>query len=41
MIVIEKEPLEQVKFQALSIFPDECCGFLFGKEDDEGLVSFR
>jgi proteasome lid subunit RPN8/RPN11 len=36
MIVIEKGPLDQIKFQALSIYPDECCGFLFGKEDDEG-----
>jgi proteasome lid subunit RPN8/RPN11 len=36
MIVIEPDPLGHIKSQALSIFPDECCGFLFGRENVEG-----
>ena len=36
MIVIESGPLSQMNAQALAIFPDECCGFLFGREDTDG-----
>ncbi len=37
MIVVEQEA-EQIMFDdALKAFPDECCGFLFGIENGEGL----
>jgi proteasome lid subunit RPN8/RPN11 len=36
MIVIESLPFERMKNQADSIFPDECCGFLFGAEQRDG-----
>ena len=34
MIVIEPSPFIQMKAHAVSIFPDECCGFLFGLEEN-------
>jgi proteasome lid subunit RPN8/RPN11 len=36
MIFIEPSPLSQLKSHAMSIFPDECCGFLFGMEESDG-----
>jgi proteasome lid subunit RPN8/RPN11 len=35
MIVIEQKPLDALYKDALQSFPDECCGFFFGKEVDE------
>ena len=32
MIRIDNQGLEQIQAHALSTFPDECCGFLFGSE---------
>jgi proteasome lid subunit RPN8/RPN11 len=32
MLVIEESPLNEMYRDALQSFPDECCGFLFGKE---------
>src|ERR1700722_17929599 len=36
MIVIEPAPLTQMNTHALIIFPDECCGFLYGVEQKDG-----
>jgi proteasome lid subunit RPN8/RPN11 len=36
MIVIEPAALTQMKTHALIIFPDECCGFLYGVEQKDG-----
>src|ERR1700730_11606703 len=36
MIVIEPIPLAEMKAHAEYIFPDECCGFLFGSEQTDG-----
>jgi proteasome lid subunit RPN8/RPN11 len=36
MIVVEPFPLAEMKAHALSTFPDECCGFLFGGEEPDG-----
>lgn len=35
MLVIEQKPLDEMYQDALKSFPDECCGFFFGKEVDE------
>jgi proteasome lid subunit RPN8/RPN11 len=35
MIFIEESPLNEMYRDALQSFPDECCGFLFGKETAE------
>lgn len=35
MIVIEPKPLDEMYQDALQSFPDECCGFFFGKEVDQ------
>ncbi|MBO9682101.1 MAG: M67 family metallopeptidase [Flavisolibacter sp.] len=35
MIVIEQKPLDVMYGDALQSFPDECCGFFFGREVDE------
>lgn len=32
MLVIEQKPLDEMYQDALQSFPDECCGFFFGKE---------
>jgi proteasome lid subunit RPN8/RPN11 len=32
MLIIEERPLEEMFNDALQSFPDECCGFFFGKE---------
>src|SRR5450755_2958734 len=37
MIRIESIPLAEMKAQAAHIFPDECCGFLFGIENKDGI----
>ena len=37
MIFIYPAPLGQIKTHALAIFPDECCGFLFGSEKETGV----
>lgn len=37
MIIIEPGSLAEIKTHALAIFPDECCGFLFGSEEDTGV----
>jgi proteasome lid subunit RPN8/RPN11 len=40
MLVIEQKPLDEMYQDALQSFPDECCGFFFGKEiDDERAVT--
>jgi proteasome lid subunit RPN8/RPN11 len=36
MIVVESVPLAEMKAHALSAFPDECCGFLYGSEHMDG-----
>ena len=36
MIDLEHGPYAQMTSHAESIFPDECCGFIFGKEDKAG-----
>lgn len=36
MIAIQPDPLELIKAHALSTFPDECCGFLYGTELPDG-----
>jgi proteasome lid subunit RPN8/RPN11 len=35
MVIIEQKPLDVMYEDALQSFPDECCGFFFGKEVDE------
>ena len=35
MLFIEESPLNEKYHDALQSFPDECCGFLFGKETAE------
>jgi proteasome lid subunit RPN8/RPN11 len=35
MLVIEESPSNEMYRDALQSFPDECCGFLFGKETAE------
>jgi proteasome lid subunit RPN8/RPN11 len=35
MLFIEESPLNEMYRDALQSFPDECCGFLFGKETAE------
>jgi proteasome lid subunit RPN8/RPN11 len=35
MIVIEQKTLNEMHRDALQSFPDECCGFFFGKESNE------
>lgn len=40
MIVIEQKPLDEMYRDALQSFPDECCGFFFGKElEDERIIT--
>lgn len=40
MIVIEQKPLDIMYADALQSFPDECCGFFFGKEiNDERIIT--
>jgi len=36
MIIVESGPLEEMKAHALTTFPDECCGFLYGTEQTDG-----
>jgi len=36
MIFIEPVSLNRMKTHALLIFPDECCGFLYGTEQNNG-----
>jgi len=36
MIELESNPFQIMKIHAEKIFPDECCGFLFGKEESNG-----
>jgi proteasome lid subunit RPN8/RPN11 len=36
MIIIEPRAKELMLADAVKTFPDECCGFLFGTEDEEG-----
>jgi proteasome lid subunit RPN8/RPN11 len=35
MLLIEQKPLDEMYKDALQSFPDECCGFFFGKEISE------
>jgi len=35
MLIIEKKPLDEMYDDALQSFPNECCGFVFGKEIGE------
>jgi proteasome lid subunit RPN8/RPN11 len=35
MIVVESGPLAEMKVHALSAYPDECCGFLYGTEQTD------
>jgi len=40
MLVIEQKPLQEMCLDALQSFPDECCGFFFGKEiGEERMIS--
>ena len=36
MITIESDAQAQINAQAIRLFPDECCGFLFGTEQEDG-----
>ena len=36
MIIVESGPLAEMKAHALTTFPDECCGFLYGTEQSDG-----
>lgn len=36
MIQVEKTPLNKIIEHAETIFPDECCGFMYGAENQEG-----
>jgi proteasome lid subunit RPN8/RPN11 len=36
MILIDSNPLSEIKAEGIRIFPDECCGFLFGNEHADG-----
>lgn len=38
MLIIEQTALNEMLQDALQTFPDECCGFFFGKETDEGRI---
>jgi proteasome lid subunit RPN8/RPN11 len=35
MLLVEQGPLDEMFRDALQTFPDECCGFFFGKENGE------
>ena len=37
MIHFEETPLIQLKEHATRIYPEECCGFLYGTESEAGL----
>ena len=40
MLIIEQRPLDEMYYDALQSFPDECCGFLLGKEKgDERIIT--
>jgi len=41
MLVIEQTPLNEMLQDALQTFPDECCGFFFGKETDERRIILK
>ena len=41
MLIIEQTPLNEMLQDALQTFPDECCGFFFGRETDEGRIVTR
>lgn len=34
-LIINKEAKETMQHHAIEIFPDECCGFLYGTENDK------
>jgi proteasome lid subunit RPN8/RPN11 len=36
MIIIQSGPLTEMKTHAVATYPDECCGFLYGKEKSDG-----
>jgi proteasome lid subunit RPN8/RPN11 len=36
MILIDSIPFAEMKSEAVHIFPDECCGFIFGNEHADG-----
>ena len=36
MIIIDGDALRIINVQAIETFPDECCGFLFGVEQENG-----
>jgi len=36
MLIIEQKPKQLMTEDALTTFPDECCGFIFGAEDANG-----
>jgi proteasome lid subunit RPN8/RPN11 len=36
MIVIEPAAMDRINVHAFIIYPDECCGFLFGTEEADG-----
>jgi proteasome lid subunit RPN8/RPN11 len=35
MIVVKSGPLTEMKAHAMAIYPDECCGFLYGAEQTD------
>lgn len=41
MLVIEQTPLNEMRQDALETFPDECCGFFFGKDTDGGRIILK
>ena len=41
MLVIEQTPLNEMLQDGLQTFPDECCGFFFGKETGEGRIILK
>jgi proteasome lid subunit RPN8/RPN11 len=36
MIILENEAQQTIIQDAISAYPDECCGFLLGREDENG-----
>jgi proteasome lid subunit RPN8/RPN11 len=36
MIKLEPQALDTMLQDAVNTFPDECCGFFFGREEGEG-----
>lgn len=40
-LILEKQVLDIMKHEALQAFPNECCGFFFGREEEERRFVFE